>query len=191
MLKRALSASLLVLLVACGGGELTPPVKVSTPKPGFVQQTVHARLTMKVRGAQTLDLDTKTKLTIVEIIGGKTPVVTWFVSVSAGEQVTLDDGRTMLFTADLSPGLYRGKGTYKLQDKGAVKVSGQESPLGSASYVSFLDIGPPPKLARYDVLKEACTMTVAEQVVSGSVTCPALADAEGETISASWSWERT
>lgn len=187
----ALALGLVPLLAACGGDDdLSAPIREEHPGPGFTDRTVRVRLAMEVSGAEELSLDTETILQTIEIVGSEVPRITWFLSVSAAEIVELPDGRRLQFSADLTPGLYEGPGSYTLTEEGAVEVEGQQSPLGSGAYVQFLRLDPETSTRRFDRFAEPCTIEVDKDQRRGRVECPSLADAEGETVSLTWSWER-
>jgi hypothetical protein len=204
VLKRAPAPALVLALVAalsalsaCGGGRhVSPPVMASTHTQGDVTRLVRAHLKMQVRGSETADLDLQTKLLIVEIYAGRTPAATWFVSVSAptAELIRTPDNRTLLFTADLAPGLYRGSpGTYTLDaTTKAPPAGGVQSPFKSAAYVRLFAGPPTPSDHNYSILSKPCTLKVAKEQVTGSVDCPELKDSNGaRTVSLHWEWELT
>lgn len=192
VLRRA-ATSLALLLAACSSSPDRPPaISAETPKPDAVQGTWRARLRMEASGAETFTLDAETRLHLVEIWGNRTPFSAWFFSVSAAQfDLTIPDGRAILFTADLAPGLYRGDGrTYTLAEEGQGAVLGVESNLGSAAYLQLGDLrSPTPAIVRYEEFGEPCTMTVGPKVVTGTVICPSLLDEDGDSVSVRWSWE--
>lgn len=191
-IRRIAALVLLVFAGACAK-PLTKPIAISTGAAGAVTRTVHARVTMTISGADTVAFTKDTQLQIVEIIGhvhGKDiPTITWFLSVSAGEEIQLQDGRYFLYDADLAPGIYRGPGTYKITALPQNNPAGVPNPFqGGATYVQFIE---KQGLVRYDRVAQPCTLIVSKQQRTGNVDCPRLEDKGGQSVRVRWSWELT
>lgn len=194
MLSRHLATALLcALAVACSGAPpLSPPVSVSTPTPGVVDRTVRAALMIETTGALSLSVEGEALLKIYEIGGPRIPTQARFLSISAAEPVEAPDGRLVLFTADLAPGLYEGPATYTMVAEGAVSVSGRRVGVGSAAYIQVFREGGGggvDSLRRFDQIVEPCTLSVGKEQRSGRLECPALADASGEQVALRWEWQ--
>jgi len=192
MLTRAL-LTLLLTLTACATSTpatLRSPVEAKTPREGHREETRHARLRMTVTGVDELafTVDTETLIRLVEIYQGKNPTTIYFLSVSAAENLMLPDGRTVLYSADLAPGLYRGPGSYELSDKGGTTIAGVES-LGSGAYVQVARGEPDAVFGRFDQFDQPCSLSVTTEARTGTVRCPALLDADRRMVSLVWSWE--
>lgn len=190
MLKQLAPIVLLTTLLACGdaGPELAPPLSAETARAGHTTRVWNTTIDMAVSGDATLSItDQPAKLSIVEILGGDNPVNIWFFSISPAEPVMLPDGRNLLFSADLSPGLYEGPGTYELSDAAGTSVEGVPGP-GSGAYVQIFRTVPEPEIARYDRFGEPCTLVVGEEARTGRMRCPSLLAEEGGEVSLSWTW---
>lgn len=181
---------LLTTLVACGTSEptLAPPLSAETERPGHTTRVMRASIDMAVSGDATLNLtDQEAKLSIVEILGGDNPVNIWFLSISPAQPVDLPDGRLLLFSADLSPGLYRGPGTYQLSEGSGTTIGGVAGP-GSGAYVQLFRTGPQPEVTRFDRFGEPCRLEVTKELRTGRVRCPSLLAEDDGEISLSWTW---
>jgi hypothetical protein len=213
VLRRAL-AILLLTLTACSsgpapnGGLAAPravasprkPYQVLKPRPGDNEFTVHVTLRMVATGALRVEpVEIPAELRVVEIYLGKNPQQIWFYSVSPAKPVKLPDGRYLLFSADLSPGLYRGPGQYQLGEQAGVSLGGQQG-LGSGAYIMTyrgVESGSPAPLGadegRYDRIAEPCTLFVTQDSMTGRVDCPKLLDQsdDAKTVELHWNWERT
>lgn len=197
MLKRLIALVALLALVACGGedrAELSEPVLLETPAKGHVRRIQRVRLEMNMTGAHGFELKTETTLRYEEIASA-VPTALWFLSVSAptNPPISLGDGRQILFTADTAPGIYRGApGTYELGDKTAGSVLGVPANVESAAYVTVTTLTPVLESHSYDLrgakYEVPCTLTVSAGLLTGSVDCPKLADAEGDTVALTWRW---
>jgi len=196
VLKRFFVCLLLLALTACGDGKsFSEPLVLETPGPGHERRIQRVRFTMSVAGAENFTFTKETKLRFDEIARA-VPVSLWFISISAPTDppITIPDGRQILFTADLAPGLYRGAPkTYELSGKTQGDVLGVPTNLESAAYITITQLTPTLASASYDLAnaryEKPCTLTLAKELVSGSVSCPKLADAKGKTISLGWRWE--
>lgn len=159
-------------------------------RPGHTDRTYAVRLRMVVSGDDTLrPLDIDAELHVVEIFAEANPREIWFYSVSAGAPMQLADGRFLLFSADLSPGVWKGPGTYELGEESGVAVGGSEG-LRSGAYVQLYGAGDDREFVRFDVFEQPCRLTVAEDNLTGTVDCPALESGEGGTVALHWNWER-
>lgn len=186
------------------GSALTPPVSTSAcgqfsadpdaERPegslrAFYPAAIHHELT----GDTELSFDTESLVDVCEIFGGTYPQGTYFLTASAGRlDITLEDGSLLTWSADLAPGVYEGPGTYVLDDEEAPEIA-EVSGIRSAAY--FRITGPSAGEAtvlEYRELLEPCTLVIAPEAATGSVTCPKLG-VEGDpsrTVSWTWTWER-
>jgi hypothetical protein len=194
---RALSAFTLIL-AACSSSlplpPLAPPVAARTPAPDHTEEDVNVSLTMETSGATEFSLDNVSALLhVVEIFGDGANRALWFYSVSSRPAVMLPDGRSLLFSADLSPGIYKGPGEYELSEASGVTLGGH-SGLSSGAYIETvrrLDDGTA-ELRRFDRFGEPCRLVVAADARTGSVDCPSLLldTSDDQSVSVSWSWAR-
>lgn len=188
LILRALG--LLLALAACSSSAapaLAPPIRESTPAAGYWDRAYRGRLSLTVTGATSVTLDREMPLRIIEILGDEVPDQARFFSIQPDAPVVLDDGRLIRFSADLAPGTYDGPGrTYTLSEAGGVQVGGAES-LGSGAYVELI-ASEPPQQDRFDVFGEPCSLEIASDYGSGTVSCPRLLDAEGNAVALRWSW---
>lgn len=186
-------ASAIALSASCSDAppDLQPPVRSSTPAPGDVRSFVKVKMHMDVTGAEEFSFDKETVIDVHEISGGTNPVAIWFLTVSAGENVTTDDGRFLSYSADLAPGSYRGPRTYVIDGGGQGTVLGVKTNLGSAAYLAVIPTKKPGPPARYDVLVQPCSLVYTRDARTGSVTCPELGDGStGRKIAWTMRWER-
>lgn len=199
MLKRfaavALAATALITLVSCGDEPaISPPMSIESPGPGHLETTRRARFTMSVSGAESFRIrKDDAVLHFYEIIGDATPRLSWFFSASAvpGQYITAPDGRWLLFTADLEPGTYQGAGTYSILATAKNAPIEGATGIAGASYLALIRPKPQPSERRFALLERPCTFRVGEKYRTGSVHCPRLADAKGETVDVRWTWELT
>lgn len=208
MLNQRWTATTLALTVAaCGSGApgpsaFAPPVKRlacgaseigGEPKEGALRAFYPTHMRHEVHGDVTVAMDVEALIDVCEIRGDAFPPGTFFLTVSAGQfDLTLDDGTSVLWSADLVPGQYDGPGTYTIDGEEAPDIA-QASGIRSAAYLRFTgpragDAG----LIEYRELIEPCTLTIAAEAASGELSCPKLG-LEGDptrTISWTWTWER-
>lgn len=208
MLIRPTLLALTLALASCGDpGPLAAPspaaspraaTQVESPREGHTSFNITVRLQMVISGDTELGpISTEAELTIVEIFQGKNPREVWFYSVSPAKPVESGEGRLMLFSADLAPGIYEGPGRYELSDKAGVTVAGKEG-LSSGAYVMLYRQGGPdvPKdeiveaFRRYEKFGEPCTLVVTPQSLTGTVDCPSLLDDKGNSVELHWNWAR-
>ncbi|MDX1450226.1 MAG: hypothetical protein R3246_14330 [Acidimicrobiia bacterium] len=169
---------------------MADPIAAETPNPGHTDHVYDASMTLTVSGAEELGpLTVEVELRVVEIFAGRHPREVWFYSVSPNRPVPLPDERLMLFSADLSPGIWNGPGTYQLSDEAGVVLEGQPG-VRSGAYIQLYGTADQETFARYDEFGAPCTLTVEPDDRSGSVSCPSLLDADGAEVDLDWSWER-
>lgn len=210
MLTRALLATLLAL-TGCGGASGSPlerpqaaaspraPFDENSPREGHREFTITVRLRMVTTGEAAFGpIEEEATLRVVEIWQGANPKELWFYSVSPAEPVALSDGRLVLFTADLSPGLYAGPGRYELsEEKVGVVLSGQPG-VHSAAYVqTYLPATGGhsrdeiiASFRRFERFGAPCFLEVTADSMTGTVDCAELRDDQGRTVELHWNWER-
>lgn len=191
--RAALAVALLVAACACSNEKFSDPLVFETPATGQVKRVQPVHLEMTLAGAEQFTLKTDTHLVFVEI-ASDVPVSLWFVSISAPTDppLSISDGRQILFTADLAPGIYRGSGkTYALGAQTQGSVLGVPSNLKSAAYITVTKLQPL-QLHTFDLGNASfavpCSLVVGDRLHTGSVTCPKLTDAAGKTVSLQWTW---
>lgn len=187
---------LIALLAGCGAGSkeqasaCPPPPSPQSPIAaieGFETRNVHAKIVLEVEGAETFRIEDSTCLVVVEILGGETPSQTAFLSVATSAPLTVQETQVVAsFT--LSPGLYRGTGTYTLSEEGAVVLGGQQGLPSTAA----VRVGRPAAsvLLNFEKLVSPCRLEVNERGSSGDLSCPALDDESGKAIAFRWRWNR-
>jgi hypothetical protein len=186
-----------MLLASCSSPHpVRPPISATTPADGETRKVMHVKLDMEGKGGDPFKLSADTHLVFYEIYAGRTPPATWFLSISApvDPPLTLTDGRSLLFSADLAPGLYHGApGTYTLDSQTAPASGGVKSPIHSGAYVRLIARAPTPLDRNYDTFAKPCTMTVAKDLRNGTVGCPQLGLQGNAKASESlhWTWTLT
>lgn len=193
MLKRFALIAMLLAIGACSSTTPAPqPLSVETLAPGITKKIIPVHLTMKLTGADSFDLDAKTKLVVTEQ-ASSTPPALWFITISAPTDppLSIGGGRQILFTADVAPGIYTGSpATYTLTDDPAKQpVLGVKSNIPSAAYIQLTKLTPPLASHAFGRFVEPCTLRLAKDQVSGRVSCPKLSDDEGNIVTLMWSWE--
>jgi hypothetical protein len=217
--RSAAVAVLLVLAASCGGtaepgatggatvttagaspataspaAPATPPADGDQGDEEVSSRLEPAAVSLRTSGAATVDWQEAVGLRIVTVLPEERALR--LLSVGIEDFKDLGNGRWVRFAFDLV-GAYEGPGEYTIPAEG-----GPADPNDSAGLTNtFVHIARPADSARplaadniagadeYTRPLEACAIVIGEDVRSGSLTCPSLADGDGQTISLHLVWE--
>lgn len=183
-------AAVLTLVGACGSD--AKPCRndyAASPRPkGTFSCTLHAEVTLRVRGAEKIDDTGRRALRIFEFYKGVLPKETWYASVRSEIPVDFRKNQKYGVGFDIAPGTYRGPGRYTLSEE-RPDLRGLQSPVTSAAFVEITSLVPSRVgLFKYGEFVKPCTVEVQSRMRGGRLRCPALADDAGREVSLDMTW---
>lgn len=206
-----LAALLFVIAAGACGGDGNDDGNGSNEEGGGVDldevmQTVPSRLSVEVDGHVSLSFEGDVDL-LTTLINDPDATPLRFLSVGMTEMKQLDDGGFFRVAFDF-PGAFDGAGEYELQAAGGsvtVPSLDPENPDPNAAaaglsraFVVFNEEGDPEKdpalftsQQSFEVIVEPCSLEVDDdEGAKGTLTCPKLADTEGNTVQMEMRWEK-
>lgn len=188
--RRRLLALALAMAAAtsCGGDEPeAPPASKAAPKSDV--RTLAAKVEVVATGAVAVDYREATDVTVSLFQPGKVEVS--LLTVGLAEERRL--GNLAFRTAFDLAGQYVGPDRYEIPAVGA--ASGASSISGA--FLLTAELKDPAggvvednvtSARRFDRPLDPCEVVVAEDERSGTMTCPRLADADGQTVDLRMTW---
>lgn len=193
MLARAALAAT-ILLAGCGGGSPGECVGPTQARKGAELRedfTAVGRIELDVRGAVRFHhAEDRAPVRVVQAPSEEIPIELRVANIGLEAPRSLSDGRGFRVFFDLLG--YSGDGCYRFGPGIDPPRSGVPQPPGerfeSDAVFSFWS----PPGARiptdFDRVREPCRVELSRGSLEGSLRCPGLADAGGETVSVLFSW---
>lgn len=204
--RRRAGAALLAVLAVAGAGCRSSKTLTATgsatinpadigPGDGVFSRSLGGTLELKVAGAVTAAWKGATPLRVVHSASGNVPREGWLLSVGLEEPVLAAPGIKVRPAFDIVG--YRGDGKYRVNPKPAAGGStepqsgdGGSAISGALNSTAFLVVnqGDAAESRNYEVIQQACTITVSQKGLTGSVDCPANTDTKS-SVAFQWSWK--
>lgn len=185
----ALAAALVVTTAGCS--------RPTRPAEGIKEDSnrTKAAVTVKVRGAVTIDFEGETAIIIYRTLDRRVPLGLRLFSVGIPPpHLPFREGASFRAAFDVLG--FTGDGAYTVPKtvigSPVPGPSGLPLPPGiqASAFVEVLRPTADPPLDRYDIALEPCAVRAADEARSGSVSCPRLRlDRNATTVSLQMSWD--
>jgi hypothetical protein len=184
----------LVLLLALAGCSNEPEVVASEPKPVDQSRQVRAAVSVKATGAAEFDWETEEILQVTRVGGPHIDANLLSVGFLLPQKTDEDPKNRFRWAFDLLNAYEDEPGTFEISSQ-AINPQGLRSlafliwmRVKDGSIEQAQDESEVEFLERFGEVRQACTVEIGEDVLSGSMACPELANDEGETVSLKVSW---